>query len=231
MEQLGLLLANRLSYSSKNFFEHAGVKECFQNSLAALNSPLFSICYITGAPRYGKTHLSIKLSDTLMADEYLPKFVEGEEFASWLTTQFPKSTFTSLDRIIIDDADKYFASIKPGASGPFVNFIETLRRASAGVVLLSRTPIEELPCDEHVKSRLLPGEGYQLTSPSEEDTETLVRLMAEQRGIKLKERKVGFLVRRLRKDIPSIEDYFERVMHLSRVFGQRIQYPLLNDAI
>lgn len=231
MEQLGLHLANRLSYASKNFCMHEGVRDCLTAAFTVVTSKQFSICYIVGAPRFGKTHCSIKISDSLVEREYLPRLVEGEDFQEWLSHQAPRLSFTALDRIIVDDADRYLTKILPGQSGPFVNLIETLRRASAGIVLLSSTPMQELPCDEHVMSRLIPGTGYIVGTPGEDDMESLIKLMAEQRGIKLKESKIGFLIKRLRRDIPSIEDYFERVSHLSRVLGQRIRFPLLGDAI
>ncbi len=224
-------LANRLSYSSKNFYVHEGVSECLSGAITALTGKDFSLCFITGSPRFGKTHLSIKISDILVEKKFLPRLIEGDDFREWLSNQAPRMTFTHLDRIIIDDADKYLKGINRGYSGPLVNLIETLRSVGAGVVFLSRTDISELPCDEHIKSRLIPGGGYKLLVPGESDTETLTRLMAEQRGIMLKERKLEFIVRRLRKDIPSIENYFERVGHLSQVLGQRIRFTLLGDAV
>jgi len=59
----------------------------------------------------------------------------------------------------------------------------------------------------------------------------LVEMLATQRGIRLKERKIDFVVRRLGRDIGAVERYFDRVRHLADVLGQSVKFPVLSDAI
>jgi chromosomal replication initiation ATPase DnaA len=112
-----------------------------------------------------------------------------------------------------------------------VNFVENLRFRGAKLILLSGVDIEELGCDAHVRSRLLPGGGHSLGPPAPEDMGVLVRLLAKQRGLLLSDRQVGYLSSRLRRDCGFVEEYLERVAHLQRVLNSPIKLPLLSDAI
>lgn len=97
--------------------------------------------------------------------------------------------------------------------------------------MLSGASIESFPCDEHIKSRLTPGMGFSIGAPSEDELSELLQLMARQRGINLSDRKVDFLSRRIGRDIASMEEYLEKVSHLSGILGKSIKFPLLSDAI
>ena len=231
MEQLTLGLSNRLAYAASNFHVHGGVRTTIEDLITLFRSDAFSIGYLSADPRAGKTHLSVYLSDRLLQEGFLPRIVEGGDFARWSVENVNTHRFVREDVIIVDDAHAFFKDVKPGMSGPFVNLIETLRGVRAGILFLSRSPLSELPCDEHVMSRLLPGDGFALHRPDEGDMSRLISLMARQRGIHLTELKIEYLVRRLRRDVASIEEYLGKVSHLSQVLGKSVKFPLLSDAI
>ena len=231
MEQLTLGLSNRLAYAASNFHVHAGVTSTIDDLLTLFRKEGFSIGYLTAPARRGKTHLSLYLVECLLRGGFLPKIIEGSDFGRWISESLPGHIFSPEEVLIVDDAHLYFSEIVPGASGPFVNLIETLRGVKAGILFLSSVGLSELPCDEHVKSRLIPGDGFTLGDPDEGDMEKLISTMARQRGIHLTDLKVEFLVRRLRRDIPSIEEYFGKLSHLSQVLGKSVKFPLLSDAI
>lgn len=231
MEQIGLALANRLPYEAKNYFVHQGVQPCLEKIRALYAFPFFGIAYVHGVPRAGKTHLSIKAGDLAASQGLLPRYVEGSDFAIWMRDKLPTLKWNEKDLVIIDDIHLYLQSLGAGESGPFVHFIELLRKSNVKVLLFSQTSMDSLPCDEHVLSRLNPGRGFDIESPADSDMPELVRCMGAQRGISFKERHIEFIVRRIGKDITEIEQYFDRVMHLSQVLGKRIQFPLLGDAV
>lgn len=231
MKQLPLNIMERLAYSPDNFVAHAGVRSSYEECLGLFGRGSFAISFFHGGPRQGKTHLSIKLGDALTKRGLYPRIVEGHELAEWLSSRPSSQAFQADEVIVVDDADGYLLRIGPGASGPFVAMVEQLRVSRAGLVLLSSKQISELPCDEHVISRLLPGEGFRIGVPSDDDMLDLIRSMGLQRGLSLTERQISFLARRLRRDVDSIEQCLGNVNYLSQVLGKSIKFPLLGDAV
>jgi len=228
--QLPLQMVTRVRYAPENFLIHSGMVGVVEGCRSLFARDAFSLAFISGSPRAGKTHLSIFLIDALEKLARFPRLLEGGELGRFLTTSEGES-FTSEDVFVVDDAHAYLSSLRPGDSGPFVSFVERLRVARAGLVLLSAEPLDRFSFDEHVRSRLVPGSGLIVEAPAESDMPALIDMMARQRGIKLKERKIGFIVRRLGRDIGALERYFDRVQHLADVLGQSVRFPVLGDAL
>ena len=224
--QIPLNLTPRLPYSPHGFLVHEGVHAIVHTFTQALTTPRFDIFFVHGASRRGKTHLSIKLFDIAAEGGRYPKLYDGAELSKSLVEVSGEAPV-----VLVDNADKLLMQLLPGDSGPFVSLVERLRTASAKLVLLSATEMNELPCDEHIMSRIAPGAGHHLELPAESELVPLGQLMAKQRGLILTERKVKYLLRRLGRDIREIEDYFDRVNYLSSLFGQQVKMPLLADAI
>jgi chromosomal replication initiation ATPase DnaA len=226
MNQLSLNIPPRLSYAAENYLPHAGVRDILA-AAEGITAETFQLLYCQGSKRKGKTHLSVKLCDLFSRRGFYPRIVEGERIPAWLTELRDGSTI-----IIIDDVDHYLRNVLPGDSGPFVSRIEELRTAKIPVIALSSVGIEELPCDNHVKSRLFPGAGLHLGSPDIEELPRLVTHMARQRGMLLSERKVGYVVRRIGRDIEAIENYLDRLDYLSNVLGgQGLKFQVISDAV
>lgn len=231
MTQLPLPLIPKLPYSAENFLLHQGVRELCSQLITVLQQPRFRIGFVFGAPRTGKTHLSVRLVSELSSLGIFPRMGEGQQFTTWLATLRHETPAKAGELFIIDDAQEFLMRTHPGESGQLVSWIEELRVAKGGVLFLSSKKIEELPCDDHVKSRLIPGSGFVIEAPAEGDIAELIRLMAKQRGLYLTPRRVGFLAHRLGRDIPALEAYFERVRYLAQVLGKNVNLPLLSDAV
>jgi chromosomal replication initiation ATPase DnaA len=233
MSQLPLNILPRLAYTPENFLLHGGIQKLYMETVStACNGDAFSVAYIVGSPRSGKTHLGIMLAAALSSRRIYPRLVEGEALAKFIEDQELQCPPNGrCHAAIIDNAERYFQTIEPGQSGPFVNFVERLRKESGALIFLSSQELAALPCDEHVTSRLIPGSGLHIAPPDTEDLKELIAKMARQRGLSLSERKVQFLVVRLGRSVSSIEDYLDRLTHLSTTLSQSIKFPLLSDAI
>jgi len=228
-QQLNLHIPPRVLYSAENFHAHAGVGPLIEACEALVPQEQFRLLFLSGTPRSGKTHLAVKLSDIFGQAGRYPRLVSGEEMPDFVARV---ETGRAADEIlIIDDADRWLSHFGPGTGGPFVAFIEQLRLARAGVVLLSGREIDSFSFDDHVRSRLLPATALRLGDPGEGDMAALIRLMSRQRGISLSERKIAFLVRRLQRSIAAIAEYMERVEHLADVLSEPVHFPILGDAI
>jgi chromosomal replication initiation ATPase DnaA len=226
-DQLYLNIKERITYSADNYICHAGVEDVIAAFESSLVDDGFSILYVTGTRRTGKTHTAITCSDRAIKAGFLPHMLEGTSAASWLAAD----NASSRSVVIIDDADQYLNKVLPGQSGIFVNCIERHRILGSTIVLFSQLEHTELPCDEHVISRLIPGIGFTLGAPPEDSVKDLLKVLARQRGMQLSEKKLLFAARRLARDIRSLEDYLDRVYQLSRTLGKTAQFPLLSDAI
>ncbi len=159
-----------------------------------------------------------------------PRLIDGSQFSAWLE-EYVDKTFRQEDVLVVDDADHYLSSIVSGQSGEFVSFVEKLRNQRSAMVLLSSMALKDFSFDDHIRSRLLPGEGFSIGAPSADDMFELVELMARQRGLAFSERKVDYLEKRIGRDIPAIEEYLDRLEGLAKVLGKPIKFSMLGDAV
>ena len=231
MEQLSLNIAPRLSYSPDNFVLHSGVRRSFESVLQTLALPGFGLCFVSGPRRSGKTHFSIRLAEALTAGGGFPRLVDGAQLGEWIGEHAVPGRFRRDEALIVDDAQTYLDRISPGESGGFVSLVEAMRPSGCGLVLLSSREPGEFGFDNHIRSRILPGTGLSLGAPAHDELPELLRAMARQRGLNLKDRQFDFVLKRIGRDPGSIEDYLDRLLHLARVLGRNIKFPLIADAI
>lgn len=230
MQQFDLNLASNITYKPQGFVMHSGVSKTFESCQAIINNPNYFLINIIAKPRYGKTHLAIKLCDHFLKLGLLPQLLDGQNLAPWLI-KVSELSLTPNDLIIIDDAHTYLSQINPGDSGPFVTFVETLKRSGAKLIMFFNPEFYQLPCDEHVTSRLKFGLDLGIEVAAESELEVMIRVMARQRGVKLSDLQILHIARRIKRDLPAIEKYLEKLIRLSQVFGKSIKIPLINDAI
>ncbi len=226
MDQLPLDIIPRLAYAPEGFVMHEGAAGVYQRCLSHLTSSGFSICCIWGPEQSGKTHFSVKLAADLAARACKPLLVDAPEFSGLAAERQLQGGFDSKDVVILDGADRYFTAGR--GSGEFVSVVEALRVARGKIALFSAVPFQELPVDDHVFSRLKPGEGFVIENPAEKDVPGLIEVMARQRGLHLSPRRIDFLSRRLARDIAAIAgclDYIVRPRSL-----KASDYAFLNDA-
>lgn len=230
MLQQGLDLVTRLPYLAEKFVTHSGAIQAVDAFKSALSTVGFASRMIVGEPRSGKTHLTIWLQDKIRQVNFIPSYVDGASFGEWLKSEAILRKWTDHDVVVVDDIHLYLQTITPGLSGAFVDFYETLRRAGAKFFFVSKFMPSELPCDDHVLSRLNASFAASLGNPDVCDLSNLVDAMAWQRGIKLKDRQNSFIDKRVKREITSIENYLSRLLHLSKLFGAKVGFGLLHDA-
>jgi chromosomal replication initiation ATPase DnaA len=231
MRQLTLSMLPQVVYRAEQFVQHAGVARCVDEAMATLTTAGYSAVVVVGAARSGKTHLIIALAAALGETGFFPRFIEGGALSEFLSGAGATTSFRSDEVLIVDDIHLYLDGILPGESGPFVNFIERLRAGGAHLLATSRMSPTQFRCDGHVTSRISEATRFEIGEPDESSVPRLLANMARQRGINLSPKKVEFLERRMRRDIASIEEYLEKVVHLSAVLGQRVSLSLLGDAL
>lgn len=220
-----------LPYGAENFLLHQGVKSAFETTLALTASRSYSIVWLSGALRSGKTHFSIKLYEELIKHNLFPHLIEGRDIAGFLTDRGTRGPFNGDEVFVFDDVQIYMEDGELEDSGPLVAFLELARMSRVPVLFISTLARNSLKCDEHIMSRLRSGHLVSLLNPSDGDMPSLIQAMGRQRGILLTDKRVRFIARRLRRDIPSVEEYLNKVTHLSTVLNKAVKLPLLSDAL
>ena len=210
MDQIPLDLKLLLPYEPDCFVVHEGVRMVLERCLAAAGKGNFFVCFVTGEEKSGKTHLSVKLAAELAFRNLRPSLIEAAELPAFVSSR-AGSGFDDRDVVIIDDAHLYFERISGVGSGEFVNLVESLRLGRSGLILLSALPISRLNIDDHVRSRLIPGEGYSIGNPAEADLDILWHALTKQRGLKLTRRKIENLSRRTGRDALSIAEFLDKI--------------------
>jgi chromosomal replication initiation ATPase DnaA len=227
--QLSLNITPRHAYAAENFVVHEGVAQAFEHFSTRAGSGGFVVGYIQGGRRSGKTHFSIRLAEALSNRGIFPRLVEAADFKTLLADV--SAPIGCDDVFLIDDAHTYLETLQPGDSGPLVAFVERLRAARATLIFFGDRDLADYAFDEHVGSRLVPGQGHFLGSPAESDMPKIINAVAKQYGMKLSEKKLGFIQRRVGRDVAAVEDYFQRLLHLSQVLGRPIKFPLMSGAV
>lgn len=227
MQQIPLQLSVNLLYSPANFYVHAGVRGLVEELQARVVTCAYSFSWVVGSRRSGKSHLAIKLMDDMGKLGLLPRVLTGREFEENIAGLTASQSYVYL----IDDADSYFLNVSPGNSGPFVAFAERCKSGGAHLIMLSSAQLSELPCDEHILSRLIGGSGFEVGVPDEAEVEELVFAMAKQRGLNLTDVKRQYVTRRIRREVSAIDEFLERLL-LSGSAGSRLSaFQTLHDSL
>jgi chromosomal replication initiation ATPase DnaA len=235
MEQISLNIIPKLQYSLGNFLLHAGVKEAFlalQDISVPSNGRGFASAFVLAPERYGKTHLSMALTEWAATQSLAVQVVSGFDIPA-LCYEIDAKLAAIPNVLIIDDVQSYLLSVEPGGSGQFVSLFEWCKRNSVSLILLSSEPHQKFPCDAHIMSRVKSMAQLEIAPPGEDDVPGIIEVLAKQRGFKLQPRSVEFIRRRLGRDLGSLERYIDRLIHLAQVLGRSItlRSGLIGDAL
>ncbi len=225
--QLELEIRKRLVYSAAGFVLHAGVAEALARCSAALHHALFQICCVQGEARSGKTHFASTLAERALERGQMLEVFNGSADWDRLSGLDPQPGVI----LVWDDAHEYLSALAPGDSGPLVSLIEKIRVVGGKIVLFSLRNFSSFQIDQHLKSRIAPGLGYDIGAPADSEVEAIFQALAKQRGLAIPPRKIGYLAKRLPRDIAAIERYIERFDDLSLQVGKGLNFSLLEDLV
>lgn len=229
--QLNLGIQDKVAYKPYNFMWHLGVSSLLFQVTDVLLEERFQICFINGGKSSGKSHLMVVLVEELQKRGAEPIYLNGETLTSFLDDQFADLSVSSKSVFVVDDLDLYLNATAAINSGQFVNFVERLRNESAKLVFTSSLSISELTCDEHVRSRLLPGVGYTIGNPACEEMDILIKQMGHQRGLSLSDRHIDFLSKRLPKSVSECCNFFDRALLYSKLTGRPVKFPFISEIL
>lgn len=220
--QIALSLSSPVLYTETNFFSHEGTQEALKACSAAIKNKKFSFILIQGNRRFGKTHLLLKLFALATESSLFPKLIDEKDFTY-------ETLLGESDVFLLDNFDLMYVNNFLTNPAAFVNFFENCKKKNRIIIASLTHPINiEEP---HTGSRINSAQSYSISIPNEQDIPSLCAAMASQRGIQLKGRKLDFTAKRIRRDIPSIEKYLERLIHISHRLGKSVEFSRLKGAL
>lgn len=231
MKQLSFQNPLPLVYEAKNYFLHGGVSSLYKSLDSLFDGSGFRIALIRGPVASGKTHLAIKLADSFILKGHFVRILDGPQLPKFIKNDFDPATLEERDLIIVDDFDDYLKSIEDSEIGGFVSLVEALRVKQAGLILLGE--VSDLEIDRlspHISSRLRPATGFEILPPHYEELSVLLEIMARQRGLSLKGRRLDPVFKNVSRSIGALSEYLERLLYMSQVSGQSIKSPLITKA-
>jgi chromosomal replication initiation ATPase DnaA len=230
--QIPLQLVQPLRYSSGSFLVHRGVADLVTSVETLSYQRVFSLSYIQGDPKSGKTHLGVYLVGHLQGKGRGARMVASEDVADWYAQGFYGDQLQEGETIVIDDGDVFLEKIsKSSQSGIFMDLTEQLHRVDGTLVILGTRPPEEIACTKQIKSRLNSGLHLVMGGPAETDLDKLLNIITKQRGLQLTESKRSYILRRVTRTLPALVECVEKVEETGDFSSSRTSFTILADAV
>lgn len=215
--QLSLELPPADPYSLFYFVPHHGVSEAvalFEQAVDDLvkDPTAFRTIFIYGPSGSGKTHL-----------------VEGFALAA-VSQGVSQEHLCQIDLDNQGEADTRCVDDNRWVAQFIARFEE--RKSCGGLVLISsRTAPGEVTDNPHLTSRFLSGSVLRVYYPSEEELRPLLLSLLERRNLKLSEKSLHYLLRRLPIDPLSFDAIFARINELSLLQGKPAGFGVVREAV
>lgn len=217
-------LALRFPLRPRSRFEHyvVGANSAPMERLQA-QAIRFECLWLFGSPGVGKTHLLQATCHVAADGAYLPAGRIPPNQASL-------QRYGRFRAVLVDDVEAWLGHA--GAERELYGIYNELARAGARLVCTaSRSPREcgfTLP---DLASRLCAAECYELARLSDEDKLPLLVNAAQDRGLRLSEDVVRFLLSRVSRDQKALLDTLNRLDHASLTQKRGITVPFVKQVL
>lgn len=230
--QIPLQLVQPLRYSSNAYRAHKGVVDLVASLETLAYQRVFSLAYVQGGAKTGKTHLGVYLVGRLTQKGKPARMVSREEVSEWFATELRSEPLRHGETIILDDGDVLLEEIsRTNQSGIFMDLTERLIQADGTLVILGAVAPERIACTKQIRSRLDAGLFFGIDAPTESDLDPLLDLITKQRGLQLSESKRGFILRRVSRTLPALVECIEKVEDPRDLSSPRTSFNVLSEAV
>lgn len=230
--QLPLQLVQPLRYSSSAYLVHRGVADVISSLETLAYQSVFSLAYVRGGSRCGKTHLAVYLVGHLAAKRKPARMVSREEIAEWYATEFRAIPLRQGETIVLDDGDQVLEEIsRTNQSGIFMDLTEKLSQVDGTLIIVGAAAPEALSCTKQIRSRLDAGVHLVMEGPADDELDALLDMITKQRGIQLSESKRGYILRRVARTLPALVECVEKVEEPRELSSTRTSFHVLAEAV
>jgi len=230
--QLPLQLVQPLRYSSSAYLVHRGVADVVSSLVTLAYQRVFSLAYVQGAPKSGKTHTGVYLVGHLKERCKPARLLGRDEVASWYESESRSRPLREGETIVLDDGDLLLEDLsRNNQSGIFMDLTEQLSQVDGTLVILGSVGPEKIECTKQIRSRLNSGLHLVLEEPADAELDTLLNLITKQRGLQLSDSKRGYLLRRVSRTLPALVECVEKVEETGDFSSASTSFTVLADAI
>lgn len=232
VEQLPLQLVQPLRYSSSAYLLHRGVADVLSSLETLSYQRVFSLAYVQGGAKTGKTHLGVHLVGRLALKGKPARMVSREDMAEWYASELRSDPLRSGETIILDDGDVLLREISlTNQSGIFMDLTENLSQVDGTLVILGNSAPEQIECTRQIRSRLNSGLFFGIEGPADSDLDPLLDLITKQRGLQFSESKRAFILRRVSRTLPALVDCVEKVEEPRDLSSPCTSFDVLSEAV
>ncbi len=224
-------------YSFANYVVCTGNETAFRLT-QRLSDPVGAekLLYLYGLSGSGKTHLleacAEAMAKSLQLSNPLPIFsfretpgVSPQTISSLLHRRFHGSPALLLDDIHLIPPDH---SVKVQLWQMFNDY----HGSSRPVVITGKLPPKELPnLDDHLVSRLLWGLVGRVDVSDDESRRMIMQKLANDRQILLSDDLIIYLLRHLPRDIPTLIETLDKIVHHALATGRKVSLRLASELL
>jgi DnaA-homolog protein len=174
--------------------------------------------YLWGLSGSGRTHL-LKAAVALFRQQGLQAEYAGKD-ADW-------AALSACDVVALDDV----ATLEETDQIALFNLFNRLREAGKALIVAGPCAPMELSLRDDLKTRLGWGLVYQVLALNDEEKTKALQRHAADRGFKLPEEVVHYLLRHVRRDLPSLMNMLDALDEWSLTAKRPITVPLLRQLL
>jgi chromosomal replication initiation ATPase DnaA len=230
--QLPLQLVQPLRYSSRAFLVHRGVHDIITSLVTLAYQRVFSLAYVQGGAKSGKTHTGVYLVGHLTEKGKAARLISREEVVEWYASKFRSKPLQGGETVVLDDGDRVLEEIsQSNQSGIFMDLTEELSQVDGTLVILGAASPETIACTKQIRSRLNSGLHLILEGPADAELDALLNFITKQRGLQLSEAKRSYILRRVARTLPALVECVEKVEDPIDFSTSRTSFTALADAV
>ncbi|MSM41638.1 MAG: DnaA regulatory inactivator Hda [Geobacter sp.] len=226
-------------FSLANFVVCSGNETAYRFALRLLEPTSGeNLLYLHGPEGSGKTHLLMALADALgeRTGKTVPCLTFGTPDSATLparcvgTGNPGDEVFREAPALLVDDLHLIPADhdLRIALWQLFNDYYQTGRP----MVITGRYPPKELPnLDDHLTSRLLWGLVAHIDVSDDSSRRMIMQKLALDRQMVFPDEVVDYLLRHARRDIPSLIDTLDRIVHHALATGRKVSLRLASEVM
>ena len=218
--QLPLQLVQPLRYSSSAYLVHRGVADVVTSLVTLAYQRVFSLAYVRGPLKSGKTHTGVFLVGHLKEKGKPARLIARDEIASWYESELRSQPLREGETIVLDDGDLLLEELsRNNQSGIFMDLTENLSQVDGTLVILGSVS------PERIELHLV------LEGPADAELDSLLNFITKQRGLHLSDSKRAYILRRVSRTLPALVECVEKVEETGDFSSSSTSFTVLADAV
>jgi len=229
-------------YTFENFIVGDSNKLAYNVAIMVAENPgqKFNPLFIYGGTGLGKTHLMYAIEEYARSlspsirVKYVQTSVFIDEFIATITLKRDKATFDQKyinNKIVLFD-DIQALSGTDATQDKFFDIFNLLYASNSHIVISSdRPPREMSQLSDRIQSRFEGGLMVDIAPPDLETRLAILQLKAKSEGVSVPDDAMVYIASKVNSNIRVLEGLLNRVVASARLYGSRIDLPMVQDVL